>query len=55
MLGKDRLHEIIRQYASATAKEMQSAVFESVRRFLNDTMLVDDRALVVIKIVNMEY
>jgi len=55
MFGKDRLHEIIRQHASATAKEIQSAVFESIRRFQNDTGLEDDRTLVVVKIVNREY
>jgi len=43
MFGKDRLHEIIRQHASATAKEIQSAVFESLRRFQNDARLEDDR------------
>ena len=34
---------------------MISAVFESIRRFQNDTRLEDDRTLVVVKIVNMEY
>jgi serine phosphatase RsbU (regulator of sigma subunit) len=51
MFGKDRLHKIIRQNASATAKEIQSAVFESIRRFQKDARLEDDMTLVVIKIV----
>jgi serine phosphatase RsbU (regulator of sigma subunit) len=55
MFGKDRLHKIIQQNASATAKEIQSAVFESIRRFQKDTILEDDMTLVVIKIVNIEY
>ena len=55
MCGKDRLHEIIRQHALATAKEIQSAIFESIRRFQNDDRLEDDGTLVVAKIVNKEY
>jgi serine phosphatase RsbU (regulator of sigma subunit) len=51
MFGKDRLHKIIRQNASATAKEIQSAVFESIRRFQKDARLEDDMTLVAIKIV----
>jgi sigma-B regulation protein RsbU (phosphoserine phosphatase) len=54
MFGKDRLHKMIRQNASATTKEIQSAVFESIRRFQKDARLEDDMTLVVIKIVNIE-
>jgi serine phosphatase RsbU (regulator of sigma subunit) len=50
MFGKERLHKMIRQNASATAKEIQSAVFESIRRFQKDARLEDDMTLVVIKI-----
>jgi sigma-B regulation protein RsbU (phosphoserine phosphatase) len=55
MFGKDRLHKIIRQNTSATAKEIQNNVFESIRRFQKDARLEDDMTLVVIKIVNIEY
>ena len=51
MFGKDRLHKVIRENASATANEIQTAVFESVRRFRNDARLEDDMTLVVIKVV----
>ena len=54
MFGKDRFHKIIRQNASATAKQIQSAVFESIRRFQKDARLVDDMTLVVIKIDDIE-
>ena len=50
MFGKDRLHKVIRENASATANEMQTAVFESVRRFRNDARLEDDMTLVVVKV-----
>jgi serine phosphatase RsbU (regulator of sigma subunit) len=51
MFGKDRLYKIIRQNASATAKEIQADVLESVRRFRKDARLEDDMTLVVIKIM----
>jgi serine phosphatase RsbU (regulator of sigma subunit) len=51
MFGKDRLHKVIRQNASATANEIQAAVFESVRRFRKDARLEDDMTLVVVKVV----
>jgi sigma-B regulation protein RsbU (phosphoserine phosphatase) len=51
MFGKDRLQEVIRQNASASAKEIQRTVFQSIRRFQKDTRLEDDMTLVVIKIV----
>ena len=52
MFGKDRLYQIIRKNASAAAKEIQSTVIDSVRRFRKDARLEDDMTLVVIKIVN---
>jgi serine phosphatase RsbU (regulator of sigma subunit) len=55
MFGKDRFHKIIRQNASATAKQIQSAVFESIRRFQKDARLVDDMTLVVVKVEKIEY
>lgn len=55
MFGKDELYKIIHQNASATANEIQRAVFESIRRFRKDAKLEDDMTLVVIKIVNIEY
>jgi sigma-B regulation protein RsbU (phosphoserine phosphatase) len=51
MYGKDRLQEIIRQKAAATAKEIQSTIFESIRRFQKNARLEDDMTLVVIKVV----
>ena len=54
MFGKDRLHKTIRQHASATAKEIQDAVFESIRRFRKGNRLEDDMTLVVVKIANIE-
>ena len=50
MYGKDRLHQVIREHTSATAAEIQAAVFESVRRFRNNTPLEDDMTLVVVKV-----
>jgi sigma-B regulation protein RsbU (phosphoserine phosphatase) len=51
MFGKDRLYEIIRQHASATANEIQNAIFKSIRRFRKKARLEDDMTLVVIKIL----
>jgi serine phosphatase RsbU (regulator of sigma subunit) len=51
MFGKDRLNKVIRENASATAGEIQTAVFESVRRFRKDARLEDDMTLVAVKIV----
>lgn len=51
MFGKDRLYKIIRQQASATANEIQNAIFESIRRFRKKARLEDDMTLVVIKIL----
>jgi serine phosphatase RsbU (regulator of sigma subunit) len=51
MFGKDRLHKVIRENASATANEIQAAVFESVHRFRKDARLEDDMTLVVVKVV----
>ena len=50
MFGKDRLNKVIRKNASATAGEIQTAVFDAVRRFRKDTRLEDDMTLVVVKI-----
>ncbi len=50
MYGKDRLYQVLRENASATAAEIQTAVFESVRRFRNNTPLEDDMTLVIVKV-----
>ena len=51
MYGKDRLYKVIREYTSATAAEIQTAVFESVRRFRNNFPLEDDMTLVIVKVI----
>jgi serine phosphatase RsbU (regulator of sigma subunit) len=50
MFGKDRLYKVIRQNALQTAAEIQTAVFESIRRFRQNTRLEDDMTLVVVKV-----
>ena len=50
MFGKDRLYKIIRQNASATANEIQGAIFEALKRFRKDAKLEDDMTLVVVKV-----
>ena len=55
MFGKNRFHKIIRQNASAKAKDIQGAVFESIRRFQKDARLADDMTLVVVKVEKIEY
>jgi sigma-B regulation protein RsbU (phosphoserine phosphatase) len=50
MFGKDRIYQIIRQNASASANEIQNAVLESLEGFRKDAKLEDDLTLVVIKI-----
>jgi serine phosphatase RsbU (regulator of sigma subunit) len=50
MFGKDRLYKIIRQNASASANEIQHAIFEALQRFRKDAKLEDDMTLVVVKI-----
>jgi serine phosphatase RsbU (regulator of sigma subunit) len=50
MFGKDRIYEIIRQNASASANEIQNAALESLERFQKEAKLEDDLTLVVIKI-----
>ncbi|MBW2408438.1 MAG: PP2C family protein-serine/threonine phosphatase [Deltaproteobacteria bacterium] len=51
MYGKDRLHQVIRENTSAAAAEIQTAVFESVRRFRSNVPLEDDMTLVVVKVI----
>jgi sigma-B regulation protein RsbU (phosphoserine phosphatase) len=51
MFGKDRLYKIIRQNASASANEIQHAIFEALKRFRKDAKLEDDMTLVVVKVV----
>ena len=51
MYGKDRLYQVIRENTSVTAAEIQTAVFESVRRFRNHTPLEDDMTLVIVKVI----
>lgn len=50
MFGKERLHKIIRENASATAGEIQTAVFDSARRFRKGNRLEDDMTLVIVKV-----
>ncbi len=50
MFGKDRVYNIIRQNASASAIEIQSTIFEALNRFRKDVTFEDDITLVVIKI-----
>ena len=50
MFSKDRIYKTIRQHASASAKEIQNLIFDSLRRFQKETKLEDDLTLVVIKI-----
>jgi len=50
MFGKDRIYQIVRQNAAASAADIQNAVLEALRSFQKDTRLEDDLTLVVIKI-----
>jgi len=50
MFGKNRIHQIVRKNAAASAGEIQNAVLESLRSFQKDSRLEDDLTLVVIKI-----
>jgi serine phosphatase RsbU (regulator of sigma subunit) len=50
MFGKDRLYSIIRQNASASANEIQHAIFEALKHFRKDAKLEDDMTSVVVKI-----
>jgi sigma-B regulation protein RsbU (phosphoserine phosphatase) len=50
MFGKDRIYQIVRQNAAASAVDIQNAVLDSLRSFQKDTRLEDDLTLVVIKI-----
>ncbi|MBI9091182.1 MAG: SpoIIE family protein phosphatase [Desulfobacterium sp.] len=47
MFGKDRLKELIRQYAGSSAEEMVSAITLSVRQFQKTVAQEDDITLVV--------
>lgn len=50
MFGKDRIYQIVRQNAAASAVDIQNAVLESLKRFQKDSRLEDDLTLVVIKV-----
>ncbi len=50
IFGKDRLKEIIRKNASATAKEMIAAINTSLNQFRGSERLEDDITMVVIKV-----
>ena len=52
MYGKERLYKVIRDNTSATAAEIQAAVFESVHRFRNNSPLEDDMTLVIVKFIS---
>jgi len=51
MFGKDRIYQIVRQNAAASAIDIQNAVLESLKRFQKDRRLEDDLTLVVIKVI----
>lgn len=51
MFGKDRIYQIVRQNATASAIDIQNAVLESLKRFQKDRRLEDDLTLVVIKVI----
>jgi sigma-B regulation protein RsbU (phosphoserine phosphatase) len=51
IFGKESLFEIIRQYADKSAKEMVTAIIDSLDRFRQDVIPEDDVTLVVVKIV----
>lgn len=50
MFGKDPIHQIIRQSAGATAREMLTGCFNTFNQFLGERAPEDDVTLVVIKI-----
>jgi sigma-B regulation protein RsbU (phosphoserine phosphatase) len=50
MFGKNRLYGVIRQNASASAKEILNASIDAVDRFQKDIQPEDDLTLAVIKI-----
>ena len=52
MFSKERIHKIIRRNSTKTAKDIQNAVLDSLKRFQKEVRLEDDITLVVIKINN---
>jgi serine phosphatase RsbU (regulator of sigma subunit) len=50
MFGKHRVYDVIRQNASAHAREIQHALFDAVHQFQKEAISEDDMTLVVIKI-----
>jgi sigma-B regulation protein RsbU (phosphoserine phosphatase) len=52
MFSKERIHKIIRRNSTKTAKDIQNAVLDSLKRFQKDVKLEDDITMVVIKISN---
>jgi sigma-B regulation protein RsbU (phosphoserine phosphatase) len=50
--GKDRLREIIREFAGRPAAEISAAIHERLTSFRGDAKQVDDVTYVVIKLVS---
>jgi sigma-B regulation protein RsbU (phosphoserine phosphatase) len=51
MFGQERLREIIRQHADASAKTIRNAVIDTLRNFRGNASQEDDITLVVIKLL----
>lgn len=51
MFGQERLREIIRQHAGASAKTIRNAVIDTLRNFRGNASQEDDITLVVIKLL----
>jgi phosphoserine phosphatase RsbU/P len=52
MFGKQRLMEIIRTHASATAKELLAMITDALKRFRGSKQPEDDVTMVVIKVIH---
>ena len=50
MFGRQRLYDIIRQNASQSAIEIQTAALDAIDNFQNGVIAEDDKTLVIIKI-----
>jgi serine phosphatase RsbU (regulator of sigma subunit) len=53
--GKDRLRQIIREFADRTAVEISAAISERLTRFRGDAKQVDDVTYVVVKLVSASH
>ena len=52
MLGKDKIHDIIRQNRDAGANEILTICFNTLSRFLEDRAPEDDVTMIVIKLID---